>query len=99
QAIGALLAVQPVEQALRLEVDLVRAHQHGSVGEAGVRCPAQNLLPMVVLGIDPGLASTGYGVVARRGDRLVALDGGVMETGADSPRERRLAQLHGEVGA
>ena len=55
--------------------------------------------PMVVLGIDPGLASTGYGVVARRGDRLVALDGGVIETGADSPRERRLAQLHAEVGA
>jgi crossover junction endodeoxyribonuclease RuvC len=54
---------------------------------------------VVVLGIDPGLASTGYGVVARRGDRLVALDGGVIETGADSPRERRLAQLHAEVGA
>jgi len=61
--------------------------------------PGAESPPMVVLGIDPGLASTGYGVVARRGDRLVALDGGVIETSADSPRERRLAQLHAEVGA
>ena len=36
---------------------------------------------MIVLGIDPGPANTGYGVVARRG-RLVALDGGVIETAA-----------------
>ena len=33
-----------------------------------------------VLGIDPGLANTGYGVVARRGVRFVALDGGVVTT-------------------
>ena len=35
---------------------------------------------MIVLGIDPGTANTGYGVVARRGGRLVALDGGVITT-------------------
>ena len=35
---------------------------------------------MIVLGIDPGTANTGYGVVAQRGGRLVALDGGVIET-------------------
>ena len=35
---------------------------------------------MIVLGIDPGTANTGYGVVARRGGRLAALDGGVIET-------------------
>ena len=54
---------------------------------------------VVVLGIDPGLASTGYGIVARRADRLLALDAGVIETSARSPRERRLAQLHAELGA
>jgi crossover junction endodeoxyribonuclease RuvC len=48
---------------------------------------------MVVLGIDPGLASTGYGVVARRSGRLAALDGGVLETRAGVAPERRLAQL------
>ncbi len=49
---------------------------------------------MIVLGIDPGLANTGYGVVARRGGRLVALDGGVIETSPSSATEQRLAELH-----
>lgn len=48
---------------------------------------------MVVLGIDPGLANCGFGVVARRGGRLVALDGGVLTTAAALPPERRLADL------
>ncbi|HEX3911092.1 MAG TPA: crossover junction endodeoxyribonuclease RuvC [Solirubrobacteraceae bacterium] len=52
---------------------------------------------MIVLGIDPGLANTGYGVVARRGGRLVALDGGVIETPAELSRERRLADIHAEL--
>jgi crossover junction endodeoxyribonuclease RuvC len=49
---------------------------------------------MIVLGIDPGLANTGYGVVARRGGRLVALDGGVVQTPAGASTERRLGDLH-----
>jgi crossover junction endodeoxyribonuclease RuvC len=52
---------------------------------------------MIVLGIDPGLANTGYGVVTRRDGRLAALDGGVIETSADASRERRLADIHAEV--
>ena len=54
---------------------------------------------MVVLGIDPGLASTGYGVVARRGGRLLALDGGVISTRAELAPERRLAEIHAAVDA
>jgi crossover junction endodeoxyribonuclease RuvC len=54
---------------------------------------------MIVLGIDPGLANTGYGVVARRGGRLVALDGGVVETAPTLAAERRLAELHVAVAA
>jgi len=54
---------------------------------------------MVVLGIDPGTAATGYGVVARRGGRLVALDGGVIATAASTPLERRLATIHARVAA
>jgi crossover junction endodeoxyribonuclease RuvC len=49
---------------------------------------------MIVLGIDPGLANTGYGVVARRAGRLVALDGGVVETAAGASTEQRLGELH-----
>ena len=52
---------------------------------------------MVALGIDPGTASTGYGVVARRGGRLVALDGGVIETRAGTALERRLTAIHARV--
>ncbi|HEX4035482.1 MAG TPA: crossover junction endodeoxyribonuclease RuvC [Solirubrobacteraceae bacterium] len=54
---------------------------------------------MIVLGIDPGLANTGYGVVARRGGRLVALDGGVVQTPADRSAEQRLGELHEALGA
>jgi crossover junction endodeoxyribonuclease RuvC len=52
---------------------------------------------MVVMGIDPGLANTGYGVVVRRSGRLAALDGGVIETRAGAPLERRLADIHARV--
>jgi crossover junction endodeoxyribonuclease RuvC len=48
---------------------------------------------MIVLGIDPGLANTGYGVVARDGARLSALEGGVIETLAGLSTERRLATI------
>ncbi len=54
---------------------------------------------MIVLGIDPGLANTGYGVVARRGGRLLALDGGVITTRAELAPERRLAEIHAAVDA
>ena len=46
-----------------------------------------------MLGIDPGLANTGYGVVVREGSRLAALDGGVIETRAGVAVEQRLAQI------
>jgi crossover junction endodeoxyribonuclease RuvC len=50
-----------------------------------------------VLGIDPGTAHTGYGVVLSRGRTLAALDGGVIETRAGAPLERRLADIHARV--
>ena len=49
---------------------------------------------MIVLGIDPGTANTGYGVVVSRGSTLAALAGGVIETRPGSPLERRLADVH-----
>jgi crossover junction endodeoxyribonuclease RuvC len=52
---------------------------------------------MIVLGIDPGLASTGYGVVASRDGRLAALDGGVIETRAGIPQEGRLADIYARI--
>ncbi len=45
------------------------------------------------------MANTGYGVVARRAGRPVALDGGVIETPAGMPAERRLAAIHARIDA
>ncbi len=56
--------------------------------------PGAESSTVIVLGIDPGLASTGYGVVERRGGRLLALDGGVIATRAELAPERRLAEIH-----
>ena len=52
---------------------------------------------MIVLGIDPGLANTGFGIVRRRGGRLAALDGGVITTRAERSPERRLAAIFAAV--
>ena len=49
---------------------------------------------MIVIGIDPGTANTGFGVVRTSGERMVALDGGVIETSSDLQSEQRLARLH-----
>jgi crossover junction endodeoxyribonuclease RuvC len=53
---------------------------------------------MIVLGIDPGTASTGYGVVQGAGSRLSALANGVIATSAGVCIERRLADIHARVG-
>jgi crossover junction endodeoxyribonuclease RuvC len=49
---------------------------------------------MIVMGIDPGAANTGFGVVRTVNERLVALDGGVIETAPSMPVEERLAVIH-----
>jgi crossover junction endodeoxyribonuclease RuvC len=52
---------------------------------------------MLVLGIDPGTASTGYGLVRSEGSRLQALEDGVIRTASGVPLERRLAAIHARV--
>jgi crossover junction endodeoxyribonuclease RuvC len=52
----------------------------------------------VVLGIDPGTASTGFGLVERRGSTLVSRGGGVISTRAEEPMERRLAAISSCLG-
>ena len=51
----------------------------------------------VILGLDPGTASTGFGVISVVGNRLHALDYGVVETPAGVPLERRLEQIFAET--
>lgn len=54
---------------------------------------------MIVLGIDPGISNTGYGVVERRGGTLLALDGGVIVTHKDTPLEQRLVAIADRIAA
>jgi crossover junction endodeoxyribonuclease RuvC len=49
---------------------------------------------VVVMGIDPGLANTGFGVVRVAGSSMSAVDGGVIETPSDLQPETRLARIH-----
>ena len=46
------------------------------------------------MGIDPGAANLGFGIVRIEANHMVALDGGVVETTPDLPMERRLARIH-----
>jgi crossover junction endodeoxyribonuclease RuvC len=52
---------------------------------------------MIVFGIDPGAANTGFGVVRTAGTRMAALDGGVIETLPTLAVEQRLAQVHSQL--
>ncbi len=49
---------------------------------------------MIVLGVDPGTAALGYGIVERTGGRLRAIDFGVLETNPDMPLPERLLAVH-----
>ena len=49
----------------------------------------------VVLGIDPGTAVTGYGIVRKEGhDRLTLVECGVIRTRPRDPLARRLVEIH-----
>jgi crossover junction endodeoxyribonuclease RuvC len=49
---------------------------------------------VIILGIDPGTATMGYGIVERRGGSLRAVDYGALTTSADLPLPDRLAAIH-----
>ncbi len=47
-----------------------------------------------ILGVDPGLRTTGYGVIDVRDGALRLVEGGVLQPKAALPLEQRLVQLH-----
>ncbi len=49
------------------------------------------------MGIDPGVANTGFGVVRIAGGQMSAVDGGVIEAPAEMALEARLARIHTEL--
>ena len=46
------------------------------------------------MGVDPGAANLGFGIVRVEGNHMVALDGGVVETTPEQPIARRLERIH-----
>lgn len=52
---------------------------------------------MIVLGIDPGTAALGYGIVERNGGTLRAVDHGCLETSPDLALPERLLAIHSLV--
>jgi crossover junction endodeoxyribonuclease RuvC len=52
---------------------------------------------MIVLGIDPGTAALGWGIVERTGPRLRLVDAGCFETPAAWPLPKRLLAIHSHV--
>jgi crossover junction endodeoxyribonuclease RuvC len=52
---------------------------------------------MIILGIDPGTAALGYGVVERTGGRLRPVDFGCVTTIPSDPLPSRLLEIHGAV--
>src|SRR5688500_16660133 len=49
---------------------------------------------MIVLGIDPGTAALGYGIVESRSGRLRMVDGGTFVTKPDASLPQRLLAIH-----
>jgi crossover junction endodeoxyribonuclease RuvC len=52
---------------------------------------------VIVLGIDPGTAALGYGIVDRSAGRLREVDHGCLTTSPDSPLPERLLAIHAVV--
>jgi crossover junction endodeoxyribonuclease RuvC len=54
---------------------------------------------MLVIGIDPGIAITGYGLIQENSDGSIQCEGyGVIRTSTEVPPEQRLLTLYEEIG-
>lgn len=58
--------------------------------------PSSNAKKIIILGIDPGLADTGFGVIAKQGSstNMEAIDFGHIKTKAGVPDEKRLLEIY-----
>ncbi len=54
---------------------------------------------MILIGLDPGLGTTGWGVIAAEGNRLIHIANGHLRTEAGVPLAERLVMLHDALAA
>lgn len=52
-----------------------------------------------ILGIDPGLANTGWGLVRQEGSKMTCLAYGCVSTSGSAPLEQRLKKIYEQVSA
>lgn len=52
---------------------------------------------MLIIGLDPGLGTTGWGIVAKSGNRLTHIANGQIKTDASTPLPERLVTLDREL--
>lgn len=50
-----------------------------------------------IIGLDPGLRNTGWGVIEAEGTRLIYVADGTVHSEADAPLAERLLQIHSQV--
>lgn len=50
-----------------------------------------------IIGLDPGLRNTGWGVIEAEGSRLIYVADGAVHSDADAPLAQRLLQIHEQV--
>ena len=53
----------------------------------------------IILGIDPGLANTGWGIVRQCGSKLECLAYGCVSTSSSSDLSKRLMKIHDQIAA
>ena len=53
----------------------------------------------IILGIDPGLANTGWGIVSQRGAKLSCIAYGCVSSPAQVELSLRLRKIHEQIGA
>ncbi|MCL1797249.1 MAG: crossover junction endodeoxyribonuclease RuvC [Eggerthellaceae bacterium] len=53
----------------------------------------------IILGIDPGLANTGWGIVAQQGSRLSCVAFGCITTQAEQDLAQRMKKIHDQIAA
>ena len=52
---------------------------------------------MIILGIDPGTATTGFGIIRVVGNSIKPVDYGVISTPAGVPMEQRLVMIYEQI--
>jgi crossover junction endodeoxyribonuclease RuvC len=54
---------------------------------------------LIIIGLDPGLGTTGWGVIAAEGNRLSHVANGQVKTDSKAPLPQRLVELSDKLGA